>query len=770
MSEPLPSPGQAQPVPVASRRSAWLRMIVCPVIASLIILGVLGLAWWLRQRELCANRASAIEANHRGIVLIEQFHSQEAISEFEEAVRRDPDWLPGRINLGIALLDAGGDDSSQLSRCRSTFEEVLRRDPDNPHAHFCLGILLLHKKDTAEAMGHFQAVLDKDPHDAYSWCWLGTLKEPDSDEQTKCFRQALKRNRHLGSAIYGLAKSLRFKDPKAFDALIEEYEALKQSDWTERATIRYGEMGPYARVIGQVSDPCNKPRIGPLPRFLARPLQVQLAGGARWATAADLGADAVAEVRRRVRARFGATLVVLDYNRDGRPDLFLAGAVREKGQVRDLLLRHDPNGQFTDVTAAAGLAGPQPTLGCVVADFDNDRWPDLLLTGVGVQKLFRNTGEGTFEDVTAKAGLDKLTSVCLGASVLDLNHDGNSDLLLCENAGGFAVFLNIGTAPEVEPDARRPALTCGFRRWRDIAGLKDEIPGLTNITVSDIESDGDLDLIVFTDHASPGLMRNDRLQRFHHQPHLAADIPAADWNGALVLDADHDGRSDLVLVGAGQAPRLLLNRVPLPGENEDTWYTVQTLVAPPLRQAFAADIDLDSWTDVVGVSEDGRPILLHNRGGRLEVEAAGFGSDLPNDVAALTVCDLDGDSNPDVIMWSEAQGLQLLENQGNGNHGLSLELLCLTQRVQGGDPVRCSVDGFGAHVMVHAGTVYASQELATQSAGLAQSRQPFLLGLGDSARADAIRLRWPDGTWQAERAFLAGRRSFIEWKQRKIFW
>src|SRR5262249_26878468 len=126
----------------------------------------------------------------------------------------------------------------------------------------------------------------------------------------------------------------------------------------------------------------------------------------------------------------GATLVVLDYNRDGRPDLLLLGAVVENGQVRDLLLRGDEGGVFTDVTAEAGLAGARPSLGCCVADFDNDGLPDLLITGIGAQWLFRNTGKGGFEDVTAKAGLDAVKSVCLGAAFADLDQDGDLDLIL----------------------------------------------------------------------------------------------------------------------------------------------------------------------------------------------------------------------------------------------------------------------------------------------------------------------------------------------------
>ena len=85
------------------------------------------------------------------------------------------------------------------------------------------------------------------------------------------------------------------------------------------------------------------------------------------------------------------------------------------------------------------------------------------------------------------------------------------------------------------------------------------------------------------------------------------------WNGALVLDVDHDGRSDLLVLSTGEPPRVLLNHakpgVPSPRE----WFTVAETDAPPLRQAMAVDLNLDSWTDVVGLSREGLPVLLSTR-------------------------------------------------------------------------------------------------------------------------------------------------------------
>src|SRR5262249_25945960 len=163
---------------------------------------------------------------------------------------------------------------------------------------------LRYQEDGAEAAKHFETVLKKEPGDAYSWYWLGTLKTPNSDEQSACYEKALQRNRHLSGAIYGLAMNLRRKDPMKAESFLAEHEAPKARKWQNISDVKYSQMGPLGEVIGRTDDPSVAPRTRPLPLFQRREtLTVQLAPGARWAKAADLGADAVGEVRRLVRAR-----------------------------------------------------------------------------------------------------------------------------------------------------------------------------------------------------------------------------------------------------------------------------------------------------------------------------------------------------------------------------------------------------------------------------------------------------------------------------------
>lgn len=757
-----PEPAPAMPGTKRHRWGVWIGVLAI----LLVVVGGALCWWWLRPVDWEA----VYSQNNYAITVLNGGHYREAIVEFEKVVRLAPGWLPGRINLGIALLNASSDDESLLPRCRATFEEVLRRDPDNPHAHFCLGTLLKYQKDGTEAMRHFEAVLKKDPNDAYSWYWLGTLKAEDDRERLRCFEKALKYDRHLSGALYGLAMDLRRTDADRAEKLLAEYEALRQNDWQNVTGVKYSQMGPYAEVIGRTGDPLAAPQTGPLPLFQRRQsLKVQLAPGARWAKAADLGSDAAGELRRLVRARFGATMVVLDYNDDGKPDLFLVGAVVENGKVRDLLLRNDGESRFTDVTAEAGLAEPGPTLGCCVGDFDNDELPDLLLTGVGVQKLFRNTSKGKFEDVTAQATLDKLTSVTFGAAFVDLDQDADLDIIVCQFAanadeavkrlrgekvkptGGPAVYLHQGMPPLMDtPVAKSPPLNCKFTK-SSLSSFQGPPAPVVGVALSDLDGDRDLDFFFLQERAQPAVVINDRALQFRRTSLPEKLVAAASWNGALVLDLDHDARSDLLLISAEGRPQLLHNHA-IPGqETPADWFEAELLAGPPLRQAVAVDLNLDSWTDVVGLSRDGIPVLLQNMGGKLLPQAEAFGrdADWPRDLLAVAVCDANGDINPDLFVWSESEGLQLYENRGNGGQGILVQLVGRRAKDRFYH-TRCNYDGVGVWATAQSGKLLASQENTTLCAGLGQPRQPLLFGLGRYPGIEVLRLRWPDGTLQAE--------------------
>ncbi len=729
---------------------------------AIAVLGGAGIAayfLWPRSKPVAPpDMTAAMVANSRGVGRMERFEYAEAGQEFEEAARLAPDWVPAKVNLAIALFNQ--DTPETLLRSRNVLTELVANDPTNKHAHYCLGVICSERGPFPEAHAHFLAVNKLDPEDAYTWLRLGITHPAGtrSAEARDCFEQALKRSPYLNAARYNLLLILYDTDPERAKQFEAEFKDLKDANWeTESATV-YGVMGKYADVIGRDAKAIAPQPVGPLPLFRANPqFRVMLAPNAKWATLADLD-----PLRRSARERFGGTIVLFDFNGDGRTDILLLAAVVENGKVRDLLLRNDGNATFTDVTAMAGLAGSRLSLGAAAGDYDNDGFPDLAITGSGEQHLFHNKGDGTFEDVSAAAGLNQLKGVVLGCGWVDLDQDGDLDLVLCKYAdatdsftgtapksgGTVAVFENIGEALPVLPNARPPGLTTKF--VHDAVRFKAIFPPEPAVAfvASDLDGDRDVDLLLLTDRAKPVVVDNERLLRLRRTNPNWQGLEPRLWNGGLVLDANHDERSDLFLIAADAPPVLLLSK----GERE---FVLGRTNSPPLKQAVTADVDFDGWPDVVGLAVDGKAMLLHNQGdGRLEYipDAFGAADQLPKLVRALACADFDGDETLDLLLWSD-DGLQLRSNGGNGNRAIAVSP---TGRRDKGSNQRTNSDGIGSWLIAQAGPHWTGAERTTVSAGLGQSLLPTVLGLGKNAQADAVRIHWPDAVIQAELGVNAG--------------
>jgi hypothetical protein len=194
-----------------------------------------------------------------------------------------------------------------------------------------------------------------------------------------------------------------------------------------------------------------------------------------------------------------------DYDRDGRPDLYLS----RFGQTNVLYRNLGPRGsswKFTDVTAAAGVAEPLASFATWFWDFDNDGWPDLFVapfTGFGAEsldtlvgeylgrpadeprpRLYRNNGDGTFKDVTRAVGLDKALAV-MGANFGDFDNDGYLDLFLGTGEPSLATLV---------PD--RMFVSDRGHRFQDVttAAGTGHLQKAHGIAVGDVDGDGDQDL------------------------------------------------------------------------------------------------------------------------------------------------------------------------------------------------------------------------------------------------------------------------------------
>jgi hypothetical protein len=219
-------------------------------------------------------------------------------------------------------------------------------------------------------------------------------------------------------------------------------------------------------------------------------------------------------------------VAIFDYNGDGRPDIFFTNGAnvatlkKDSPKFSNRLFRNDGNGVFTDVTAAAGLAGTGYDMGVAVGDYDNDGHPDLFVAGVHHSTLYHNNGDGTFSDVTVKSGLDAALNHpdpefgpwwAITAVWVDVNNDGLLDLFVVDYlqwtyyAERRCEFDRIGDYCHPKFFKGQPNqlfLNNGDGTFRDVSkewGIRDHVGKGMSVGMADYDLDGRPDLFVTND-------------------------------------------------------------------------------------------------------------------------------------------------------------------------------------------------------------------------------------------------------------------------------
>jgi hypothetical protein len=164
----------------------------------------------------------------------------------------------------------------------------------------------------------------------------------------------------------------------------------------------------------------------------------------------------------------GLNLVQTDYNNDGFLDLYVSRGAWHRQPMRPSLLKNNGNGTFTDVTGEAGLMDPVNSISAGWADYDNDGWLDLFVCNeTGPNRLYRNNGNGTFEEVAARAGVRGDNKHCKGVAWIDYDRDGYPDLFLNHISGPAKLFHNNrdGTFRDVTESMGISGPRAGFSCW-----------------------------------------------------------------------------------------------------------------------------------------------------------------------------------------------------------------------------------------------------------------------------------------------------------------
>jgi tetratricopeptide (TPR) repeat protein len=755
-----------------------------------------------------------LEAHLRGVGHIERFEYDKAAEAFRTVHRLAPGWNAGAINLAIALLNQTGNEGSaagagagvapRYQEALALIEGVLTRDRANLAAHYCRGIILEELGELARAHRDFLFVAEHDPGDAHAWYKVGsTLTDPDRPDRPagpnqaarliEVYSKALELNPNLVNALYKLQAAYGWAGQREKQReLIRRWQELDPKSNPagpgDVAGTTYGEMGRHARIISPVMvspriaarEPAHFPRFSLPPE----PIAIDLPADCRWVKAADF--EGPLAVNGRARARMGAAVAAFDADGDGKLDLFLGAAVIGPRGVRDALLVNRGDGAFRDATEDFGLDPGRASLGVAAGDFDADGRIDLFLTGVGSNRLYRNTG-ARFEDVTEGSGITAPAAVSLTARWLDLDQDGDLDLYVINHAaagetgacfGGGpempaglrnAAYRNDGKPPPVPgrppsnwaPAAVAPSdlpaqagLSLAFTPWPEAGALLGEPASHTAVAALDIDDDRDLDLVLAADGRPLQAILNDRLGRFHASAMPGADAPGR-HRSLLVTDLDKDGRGDLACVSADGAVTLLRNRAGSASPEWEHWPTD----ARRWTCAVAADVDLDTWPDLVGLALGARGAALvcaRNEGTRLAEQTPWGRPEAGSDPApaGFALVDLVGDPLPDLLVLSDGAAPRIAASRGNGRHWLALSLSGRWKA--GADHMRTNPHGLGARVALEGQGLNVQYEHTTPEAAAGQGVSPVFLGMDRAPAAALLRVRWPDGTLQCELNVPAG--------------
>jgi hypothetical protein len=515
--------------------------------------------------------------------------------------------------------------------------------------------------------------------------------------------------------------------------------------------------------------------------------------------AARLGITRVLEAGRPAKDHLldsaGAGAAFLDYDKDGRLDVYLANGWRLEGaQVvergKNALYHQRADGSFEDVTDRAGVGGEgRWSTGVTVADYDNDGWPDVLVTGFGRNLLYRNLGGGRFENVAARAGVEA-PGWNTAAAFFDADGDGWLDLYVAQYIDGTIDDV-LKAKPSLSwrgleqvafgPFGLKGAPDHFFRNVKgrfvdatEEAGMKDLALGFgLAVRAADVDDDGDVDLYVANDSDPNYLYRNDGTGHFREVG--VTSFCAFDGNGAAQAsmgiatgDADGDGILDMFVTAFSEDLSTLYKGLGGGFFSDVSRETgVGAITRLPLSWGTAlADFDNDGDLDLVVANGhiypqiDRHPALigtyrqrnslLENRRIREEAPAgappealfrdatgaAGPGFGLVRAHRGLAVGDVDNDGRLDILITALDDPPELLRNEGPVRSWLTVGC-----EIPGGAAVPV-----GTRVRVTAGGRQMTRDVAAGDS-YASTHDPRLhFGLGQAESVDEVLVRWPDGT------------------------
>ena len=475
----------------------------------------------------------------------------------------------------------------------------------------------------------------------------------------------------------------------------------------------------------------------------------------------------------------GSGCAFLDYDADGWQDILLINGMDWPGHKRERstlkLYRNNRNGTFSDVTRSAGLDIEMYGMGVAIGDYNNDGYPDILITCVGQNRLFKNTRKGNFVDVTKSSGLGGRQAFSTSALWFDFDRDGLLDLFVCNYvkwSPEHDVFCSLDGKNKsyCTPEAYRGE-TCwlfhnrGDGTFEDVtahSGIFDSSSKSLGVAMLDYDQDGWPDLLVANDTQPNKLYRNQRNGTYKDVAveagiAFSAEGKARAGMGVDVADFDNSGTPGVAITNFDN------EMIGLYRASSGSFADVATQSGVGLASkntlgfgCVFLDSDLDGALDLAVVNGHIDDTVRNVRGVGYAQPPQLFlnnGKGAFHDVAAevgggLAFGDFDRDGDLDLLITTNHGAAYLYRNdQIAGNRSIRFRLV----------GTKSNRDAIGASLKIFDNGSIQSRLVKGGSSYLSQSELPVTFGVGKRDKIDRVVIQWPSGRTEEYKDIATGR-------------
>jgi len=489
--------------------------------------------------------------------------------------------------------------------------------------------------------------------------------------------------------------------------------------------------------------------------------------------------------QRFIVESMSAGVALIDYDRDGYPDIYFTNAqnteMARRGQkARSALYHNNGDGSFTDVTDKADVGLPCWAMGAVVGDYNNDGWPDLLVTCFGGVVLYRNNKDGTFSNATREAGMGDDKMWATGATFGDYDNDGFADLFVSHYVqfdlnhmaalGSSDICKYLGIDVQCGPIGMKGSPDTLYHNNRDgtftdvskKAGVADEEHryGLTAIW-TDFDQDGKLDLFV-TNDGQPNYLYQGNGKGLFEEIGFSSGVGLSESGarqanmGIGLGDYLHTGKMSVVISHFDNEFAAFYRN---DGAMDFTDVSLSSGVGRGTvgyvgwGTAFV-DFDNDGWQDLFVVNGHVYPqvdqirsslrylepklLFLNQRNGTFKdiSKLAGQAIQVPQVSRGMAIGDLFNDGKLEAIVENlKGEPMILRPERGPSNHWISFQL----------EGVKCNRLALNARVRIFAGDLVQFDEVVSGGSYLSQNDLRIHFGLGPHERVDRVEITWPGG-------------------------